>query len=243
MNNLSNITEEEFERIEKYLLDTSSAEEKQQIEEEISSNTTFAAKVKDVQHLVLGIEVASLKNTMNQFHEELIPSEATTKKPTHRSRAPWYAIAAMLIVLLGLFWVFNNKSDSEKLFAKHFTPDPGLPTTMSENSNFKFYDGMVSYKQDDYKTALTKWNLLLKERPQNDTLNYFIGVAYLANGNEQEAIIQLKKLYLSNPNSFKNEAAYYLGLAYLKAEKTEEAKKYLIFSNTKSAQEVLLDID
>lgn len=248
MKNNWNISEEEFEHIEKYHLGSLTAEETLRFEKEMDTSVEFAQKAKEVGHLIKGIETATLQGTLNTFHEsfetvQTVDREKNDKSNRAASRIPIYAIAAVLIVVFGLLWFFNSDTPSEKLFAKHFIPDPGLPTNMGEVDNFKFYDGMVSYKQDDYETALKKWNPLLNERPENDTLNYFIGVAYLANGDEEEAILQLKKLITSKPQSFKNEASYYLGLAYLKVENLEEAKKYLIFSDTERAQQVLSDFN
>jgi TolA-binding protein len=238
-----NISQEEFERIERYHLGTLSAEANGQFEKEMRTNPTFAEKVVEVSNLIQGVEYATLKNTLDQYHEEIDTSTHNSIPNRNKTRTPLIAIAAVLIVLLGIFWFLNDDSATDTLFAKHFTPDPGLPTTMSETRNFKFYDGMVNYKQEDYETALQKWNLLVEEYPENDTLQYFIGVAYLAHGNEQNAITKLENLYNSNTESFKNETAYYLGLAFLKSENLKKAKKYLTFSDTKRAREVLLDID
>ena len=243
MNEKINITEKEFERIEKYLMGNLSPNELHQFELELQDDSNLQAKVEEVKYLLKGIETASLKSQLNQFHEELVPSKEISKSASTQSRAPIYAIAAVFVALLGLFLFFNTESESEKLFAKHFVPDPGLPTTMGTTDNFKFYDGMVNYKQEDFKTALDKWNPLLEKNPKNDTLRYFIGVAYLANGDDQKAITDLERLLNSEPKSFKNETAFYLGMAYLKLDNIEKARKYLTFSDTDSAKQVLLDID
>ena len=113
---------------------------------------------------------------------------------------------------------------------------------MGATDNFEFYDAMVNYKQGEYHSAINKWQTLLSSEQKNDTLHYFIGVAHLADGNENEAINYLLELNKNNSNSFKNETAYYLGLAYLKADNVKDAKKYLTFSGTASALKILADI-
>ena len=110
---------------------------------------------------------------------------------------------------------------------------------MSSNNNFEFYDAMVSYKQGDYTTAINKWEKLLQAKPSNDTLNYFIGVAHLANKNEVEAIPFLNVVTNYSNSAFLNESYYYLGLAYLKNNNVKLAKKNLNFSTVDNSKLIL----
>jgi tetratricopeptide (TPR) repeat protein len=243
MNEKTNISIEEFEQIEKYLLDSLSPEETRKLETKIGNDPVFTAKVEEVKILIRGVESASLQDKLDTYHQRMSSSETVKASQGSGSRIPIYAVAALFIALLGIFWFFNAESDSEKLFAKHFTPDPGLPTQMGTTNDYQFYDGMVSYKRNDFETALSKWNPILEQHPKNDTLQYFIGVAYLAAGEDHNALNRLKELYESKPESFKNETAFYLGMAYLKLDDLENAIKYLTFSETDRAQKVLLEID
>lgn len=251
MNSNNNISQEQLEEIESYLNDTLPDERREQFENKMNSDSEFRLLVEDVKELLLGVESVSLRNKLDDFHDEMVPVHTLDPQPaqtSNRSKSDRFRIfrmvaAAAVIISLGVFWFASQGSPSEKLFAKHFSPDPGLPTTMGSAQNFEFYDAMVNYKQGDYNKAIQKWEALRASKIKNDTLHYFLGVAHLANGNENEAIGRLKELFENNTNSFKQETAYYLGLAYLKAGNVEDAKKYLTFSETESGDQILSELN
>lgn len=241
------ITQELLETIERYLNQSMSDSEYQSFTSQLQNSPGLQQQVKDVELLLSGIESAALQEKMNHFHEA-VPSEEKEEQPisllpNKRRKFISYGVAASLILALGLFWIFGQQSNSEKLFAKHFRPDPGLPTTMDTSNNFDFYDAMVNYKQGDYGVAIEKWEELASKVSISDTLQYFIGVAHLAEGNENKAINLLKSVSENNESVFTKEAQYYLGLSYLKADQVNDAKKMFTFSNTESAREVLSELN
>lgn len=243
----NSITKDKFERIEQYLLNRMPDSERIAFETQLASDFTLKQKVEDLKILLEGIETESLKEKLNTFHEDLTskikPLNHTSEtKTVSISWYKKYGIAASIILLLGLgfLWIINQ-DNTQKLYTKYYTPDPGLPSLMSSDndSNFQFNDAMVTYKQGDYKTAISKWNVLLEPEPKNDTLNYFIGSAYLANKQATTAITYLEKV----STYFKDEANYYLGLAHLKNDNIQLAKKYLNFSTIDDSKALLLELN
>lgn len=252
MSQNNNITQEQLERIERYLNDTMPDEQRRQFKHQLNTDEAFRLLVDDVKVMLLGIESAALKNNLEQFHDEMVPvkkldqtttTEAALKMKKTRIRMLKFMAAAAVVIFIGTFWIESRSKSPDRLFAKHFTPDPGLPTTMGATQNFTFYDAMVNYKQGEYKTAIGKWQTLLSSEQKNDTLYYFMGVAHLANGDELEAINYLQNLTENGSISFQKETAYYLGLAYLKADNVEDAKKYLTFSGTEGADQILSELN
>ena len=250
MNSNNNITQAQLEEIESYLNDTLLPEKRDLFENKMNSDPEFKLLVEEVKEMLLGIESGSLHNKLDDFHDEMVPVRSI--EPSNQQALPplkrlhkviRYVAVAVVVIGFGAVLLLNSDSPSEKLFAKHFNPDPGLPTTMGVSNDFEFYDAMVNYKQGDYKTAIQKWEALRVSNIKNDTLHYFLGVAQLADGNENKAIEHLKDLLDNNTNSFKQETAYYLGLAYLKAGNVEDAKKYLIFSKTESGNQILSELN
>ncbi|KAA3625361.1 MAG: hypothetical protein DWP94_00985 [Flavobacterium sp.] len=243
MNNSENISQERIERIELYLEGKMSEDERSRFESELNTDPQLAAQLDELRILILGVETAALKDKMEDFHADLSPVKTITSSGGKGSTALWrWSVAAILIVALGVFWMLKSDNHYEQLYAKHFSPDPGLPTTMSATANYEFYEGMVNYKQGDYKTALVKWESIEENTMGMDTLQYFRGVAYLADGDTENSIKYLQPLWNTEDNSFSNETAHYLGLAYLKNGDIEEAINYLTFSNEESAKEILSEI-
>ena len=85
--------------------------------------------------------------------------------------------------------------------------------------------------------------LWVEDKPENDTLNYFIGVAHLANKNVTEAIPFLERsIEAEDDFVFLDDAYFYLGLAYLKEDNIELAKKHLGLSNTDKGKKIILEL-
>lgn len=240
MKDNSNITPELLETVERYYNGTMARQERTHFEEQLHKDAAFKTLVEDLRITVLGIETQALKEQMEDYHKE-VPTHNPLVTPTTKVRFLSFsklAIAAGILITLGVFW-FLSGSTNDRLYAKYFIPDPGLPTTMSASDNFAFYDAMVNYKQGDYHTAIAKWQKLEQKAPENDTLNYFLGVAYLADKNVEKAVPYLNKT-TNNPESvFLEDAYYYLGLAYLKSDKVEEASQAFQKSKSDKSREIL----
>lgn len=241
MSNKNNITHELLETVERYLNNTMEASEKIQFEKLIQEDNTLKQQVEDIKILLSGIETASLREKMEAFHQQFeatVPVRSITQNNRTNSRL-FYAIAASVIVLLGIFWLFKPQNSNSQLFEEYFYADPGLPTTMGSDMDFTFYDGMVNYKRKEYDIALEKWNILLSEKNNNDTLNYFIGVTYLAQGNTEQAISYLQKVTTQEESIFYDDSFYYLGLSNLKNNQLELAKENFSKSNKPESLELL----
>lgn len=243
MKDSNNISEELLETIERYLNGTLSTQELKDFNRLLDIDEDFKAQVEDVRTMLFGIQAQSLKEQLDEFHEdfpkEKKPLISSPKQKALYLRYSRIAAAAAIIIAVGSIWFFSTPQN-EKLYANYFKADPGLPTNMSSTSNFDFYDAMVNYKHGDYDIAIAKWEVLAKQKPKSDTLNYFLGVAHLAIKKEAEAIPFLERTVQSESNfTLLNDAYYYLGLAYLKEGNFELAKKYLTLSKRDSGKELL----
>lgn len=249
MNKEKNISVEQIESIEKYLDNSMNLGERKEFEKKLAEDIDFRQEFEEFKSMILGIEAASLKARLDSYHDEMDKTEnleisnQEVPKKTSDSKFLIFAIAASILLIMGVFiYNQNNTQPYQKIFAQHFVPDSGLPTKMGSSSNYEFYDGMVDYKRKKYNDAIEKWSSLQKSDINNDTLNYFIGVAYLANGDEQSAQKYLIQATNNNNGTFINETYYYLGLAYLKSNKPQEAKNNLEKSKLAEAKKIISEI-
>jgi len=238
---LNDISQEELERIEAYLNHMLSEDEVVAFEKRLKNDNTFSEKVEDIKKTITGIETQALKEQLDSFHDQL-PSagkNSTTfgKKLRHLQ---WRSIAAAAVVIIaaGSLWFFNMNAN-EDLYNEFYSPDPGLPTTMSSNDSYEFYNAMVSYKRGEYEEALKIWKNQLDIKADNDTLTYFVGSALMANQQENQAISYFQNVATQDKSVFKSDALYYLGLAYLKNDQKEKAIETLKQSKMPEAKDLL----
>jgi tetratricopeptide (TPR) repeat protein len=231
----------EWDIIETYLDQKETSDKATELYEEVSKIPNFDKKIAHVKKVREEIEDSIRQSKIKEFHEHVAvdDNDSNVKKLSANKgnqKVVWYSIAAVLVVLIGIFWMMESNNSPERIFAENFKPDIGLPLKMGTTDNYDFYEGMIAYKQEDYQAAIAKWKLLLKNNPENDTLNYFLGVSHLAQGNAEKSLKYLKNQDRFQQSIFKEDAAYYAALANIKEGKTEAAilllKKYPSNRNT-----------
>lgn len=224
-----------FERIERYILAEMEDSELVSFEQELATDKELSKKVEEYRVLITAIEEQSLKTKLDEFHEGIV----TETIPVIKKRLfsfPKIGIAAAISFLVAFagYKYYQNNTHDDSLYETYFVPDPGLPTVMGKTENYAFFDAMVDYKRGNYNTAIKKWKELYSSQTKNDTLNYFLGVAYLTIKKVDPAIKHLQIVSDTENSIFIEDAIYYLGLANLKEGKLEKAKVY--FSKTKHPQ-------
>ena len=248
MNPQINITPEEWHFIETYLDQKDASGAAPLLNEKLNQIPNVDQKIEYVKKINEEIEDCIRHSKIREFHNHVSIDEKDSATKTKaikrkRSNAIWYSAAAILLVLFGIFWMMDNNTSSEKIFAKNFKPDIGLPLKMGTANTYGFYEGMLDYKQENYKEAISKWQILLEENPDNDTLNYFLGVANLALGDAGKSLEYLQNQERFQQGMFKEDAAYYAALAKIKEGKFEEAKIFLKQNPSTNNTKLLIELE
>ena len=239
------ITPFEWDTIETYLDTQKISEADLPVDENLSNIPELNAKIRHILQVRSEIADAIKQSKIKEFHQQITDNERESEKKIGFTRKKtvlplFLSIAAILILLFGIFWMMDRKEEPAQLFAKNFKPDIGLPLKMSASTSNGFYEGMLEYKQENYAEAIEVWEKLLAYDPQNDTLNYFLGVANLALGKEDKSLEYLHDPLLFLNGMFSEDAAYYAALAEIKKGDFEKAKKHLN-NNPSSRNKKLLD--
>jgi len=215
-------TQELFER---FLMGGMDDNERSAFLESLEGDSELDQRFKMFKSTFRAVEEAGLRTSMEQYHSKIEGSG----KGSHRSgRITFYRIAASVAVLVALgLWFLLHKTPNERLYQQYFIADPGLPTVMGSADNYDFQEAMVEYKQGNYATAIAKWETLLSQNRDNDTLNYFLGSAHLARGDAHKAIGYMQKALSVKESAFVQDLHFYLGLAYLKENKATKALEHL----------------
>lgn len=218
-----------FETMENYVNGRMSIEEQQSFERGMSENPELREEVALYRKMVSSIETESVRQMLEQIHAEQFNQETPVVPMRSRSHYFPLAIAASVaLLILAGWWVFSwQSSQPEALYATYFSPDEGLPTTLGYAENAQFAEGMISYKLGEYAEALDYWQPLLTADPANDTLNYYSGLAFLANDQPEQAVSYLGRVVENETSAFTSDANWYLALSYLKQGKETEAQPLL----------------
>lgn len=219
------IAPEAFEIIEQYLTRQLTAEDLETFTNRLKKDITLQNQVESVRLLLLGVREATLTDKMNEFHKELKGGD-NKKESTGKlfSMKKWLVAASVvLIAAVGIALFLTNPGKEEKIFTAYYKPDPGLISAMGHSDNYAFDRAMIDYKTKNYDSAIKAWEVLLVKRPNNDTLNYFIGSAYLAKKENDKALEHFAKVMVNTASYFSKDAYWYAGLALINEGRIEEA--------------------
>lgn len=243
MNRNIDISPDEIEAFEQYIQGLIPEDEKDAFANRLTTDPEFLKKFETFRLILVGIQETELKNKIEVFHQNLISStKNTTPASVKLNSVKKWLVAASIVVIAGIgsLLFLNQDTKEEKIFASFYKPDPGLISAMSTSENYLFDRAMIDYKIGKYDAALKTWESMLVLNPENDTLNYFIGSAYLAEKKNELAINHFQKV-IANPNSyFLNDALWYSGLILLKEDKILEAIPFIEKSEHHGKESLLL---
>ncbi|MDO5656563.1 MAG: hypothetical protein Q4G27_10525 [Flavobacteriaceae bacterium] len=226
-----------LEKIERYLTHQMTEEEKASFELELKEDTHLYQLYEEHAALINAVNTMGMKKSIAAFHSN-ISTPKKTETPSILKKHAWkWAAVILLLVTVGV-GVFQQQKSS--LFRTYYHSDPGLPTLMSSTSNAEFMEGMVYYKEKEYKDAKQNWLNLYAVDSKNDTLNYYLGMAEMNLNNYKKAA-----LYLRNVNQasvFFSKARWYQALILIKQGRKSEAETILRSLNTPEAAELVQKI-
>lgn len=212
------ISREEFEQIERYLLNEMEASEQEQFEVKLASDETLQHEVALQRQLLAAVEAGS-------FQQKNRGSKGEGKTMRKLFVTKWYAAAAVLLLtIVGAWYFYVLPLRETDLFTSYFQPDPGLPVVMGNNTvSYAFNDAMISYKEEKYTDAIAVWEGLAAQIGTSDTLEYYIGVANLNMGNLSKAEPYLAQIAQNSHSAFQRRAIWYLALLKIKEGEQEKA--------------------
>ena len=147
----------------------------------------------------------------------------TTPIKVRRIQPYWWGVVASFAIVVGLWYVSipSTKKSNETLFAEYFEP---YPANMIKRNTVKIDSSMlgyIAYEREDYKKAIE----LLST--QTDTISqFFLGVAYLGNGQAMEALVALDSFDRQGV-ILEDQVIWYKALAHLKLGEIDKGKELL----------------
>ncbi|MHA7130512.1 tetratricopeptide repeat protein [Algoriphagus namhaensis] len=232
------IAPEEYELIEAWLDGKASDLQKQSFAQKETSDPHWSQKVAEVKALREDLETYLLKTVLEDIHLKSFPAPAAKSSPIPSWL--WGVAASVAILLVGWLGFQKLFSDpNQVLFEAYYQTDPGLITAMSGTDSYEFDRGMVDYKEGKYQEALARWQPLLSENPESDTLLYFVAMAQLETQDTESSQQYLEKLIALESSAFEPDAQWYLALILLQKGEVERAQSLLSALDRPEARDLL----
>ena len=170
-----------------------------------------------------------LKGAIQKTHQKMM----VTKKKNALIRTILSII--VLVIILGIacfyYWQKNTVAplnDSVVIYATYFEPYPDLFNQLgtAENHTSAIDAAFQSYNKENYKVAIDAFRAVMNETKNTDlTTHFYYSMALLANQQSEEAIAVLSTIVAESSFQLKEEAHWYLGLAYCQTDQPKKAKE------------------
>ncbi|MBW4359315.1 tetratricopeptide repeat protein [Flavobacterium taihuense] len=221
------MNEEHFLEFDEYLQDEMAVADKLAFEQQLEEQPDLAMAFETYKELQLHLKNKfGQADELNAFKKNLkgISKEHFRKpKPKVIALKPWYyAVAASVAVLFGLFFLNQN---SNPTFEDYNQPEMVFFTERGDaDANLKLAQDAFNAKR--YKEAISLFETIL-EADKSAEIQYFYGVALLEENKLPEAEVVFTSLEKGN-SIYKNKAIWSLALSKLKQKDYKACKELLL---------------
>ena len=219
------------EEIEGYLYNELSDDQLISFEAELSTNQELLDEI----NLIRNIDLALKENDVMQLRSKIqhISGEIAAGKQTERSFAGHFkarkivfaAVAASLILLLGIAGLLSRESSQGELYQKFYTTyqTTGVNRSASLTTNQALSDALQKIDNKDYNTALGLLKEVVGRDPNNMVGHFYTAVSLQETGKYQNAISEYQTVIVNKDNLFIEQANWYIALCYLQTNEDKKA--------------------
>lgn len=199
--------------------------------EQLRLNIDQLRGLKNVDALILGFIAMydSFNGDCEKLKEQIASNKNSILKPIAEnkktpSRFYLLKIAAIFVLIVSSSYFIYSYFITPQLELSPRYSDPGIPNFMSSKTNTNLTAIMFHYQKKEYEKAEVLIQAALKQKPSNDTLNYYASVLLCLDGSGDSGMKGFEKL--SNGGSgFKAKSKYYQGVILVEQEKYSLAIK------------------
>jgi len=220
--------QELFEKIEAYLHGDLSSEALADFERLLEKDLDLQQEVKkhhEMEQAISDPEREHLQQKLDQVKTEL-RSESKYLNTFSRTYRKYWAVAAVILLILGVFAVFQlSKPGYEDLYSAYYKPYPAQDIMRGEGEVTPSASFMKDYRQGDYGQALDKLEKAINLNSKNGQLWLYLGNCHMQLNNLQLALDAFQRI--DPKGDFGKDAQWFSALCYLKMGKAEPAKNEL----------------
>ncbi len=169
-------------------------------------------------------ETSHLKDRVTSM-DELIRERASSAVRHKRSWQLYYSLAASIVLACAAVLYLRHHAPSyDSLYAEYFKPYPNaVPLLRGEGPGGILESAMIEYESENYGAALTSLKTVLMHEPTNDTANFYAGISSMCLNDPQTAVPFFQNV--SERSGLTDQTIWYQGLAYLKQNDIDAAKR------------------
>lgn len=216
--------------IEKYFLDTLTADEKRLFEDLLKTDEAFKNEValgEQLKKVTRSEELLEVKDLLAEFEEEEKTAITTTSIP--KKRSTYWLVAASVIILSGLSFLFwPDSSNTADLYNEYFTPYRNVTHSIVRGGEVEKdlkTNTFSAYEEGVYEKAIDGFNKLYTA--DKDSYYLFYQANALIQLNRAKEAIPLLKQHLKSGDSLSNKTNWFLAMAYLQLNDKAKAIEIL----------------
>lgn len=207
-------------RVETYLTGSLSKEDKKQFEKDLENDSNLQQAF---QECILAIDVIDnqvakdLKLKFTEWNQE--------KEKFNIWRSPILKIAASIVLVVGVFFIFFQESGSlsnEKISQKYYNL-PNIPSSSLGTVDQQWSKGLEAYRKKLYDEAITAWVPIKNSSPE---VNYYLAHSYF-NIQDYKSAATLFEELSRGTSVYSFPSDWYLTLSYLAVDDIMLYKKNL----------------
>ena len=244
--------------LDRYLRDEMEDQERRRFEEQLSTDDALTEELALHRDAMEGIRLdgsQELKKRLQAVEAELAkpdPVVVDEKKPNRRFLMTWVAIAASLLTVLLLGYLFVPTTASpQELYAANYQPFPNLINPAQRSTEVEEAtvpeQALRAYDNQQYDQAIALFEQ--GDAQSSPGYTFYYGASYLGAGQPERAIPLLERVVREKTGLFYEPGLWYLALAHLKVSDAEAARPYLQTlagqegDYTEEAQSLLNDLE
>jgi len=222
-----------IEEIEGYVHNELSDERLASFEDELVSNKGLLAEIELIRNIDQALgesDVMQLRATLQSIAGKISSEEQTERSFVGRSnvkRVVLSAVAASLILILGITGLLSRKSTQEDLYQRFHTPyqTSGIVRSANINTSQALMHALQKYDSQDYESALSLLQEVIVRDNSNMVGHFYSGASLQETGKYANAIKEFETVIIDKDNLFIEQAEWYIGLCYLQTNENKKAYK------------------
>ena len=235
--------------VEDYIMDQLNDSDRESFKKKLMEDRRLRESLGETQLMIEGIKRSASKSTKEEklaklkahsleiFLKNKSISDTGLAKEIPIRKRPKYLLrlavaCTFLIMLLATIAIIYTPKpmDNQSIFTTYYEPfDAPISNMRGEEQQIDLkVQAWTAYENEQYDEAVAMLEELIQDntRKDLDQLKFYMGISYISTNSMDEAIGVLNEIANSN-SILKTDAKWYLALAFLKTENTDQAKLLL----------------